>query len=248
MISLVIAEAAIETVPTQIIDHPSVKNYAQRTGRASSQILLDRSYHHSAMVRANLNSGWKRGRPDIVHFALMEALSTPLFFSGRLNVYLHTINDKLIFIGENLRIPKSYFRFEGLMIDLFEKKVIKSHKAACNDDNANNNKDDNNNNNILLRLHDDMTFEEVIKKVVKPAKLIGLSKVGIQSTAQAIVAKNISEENTDCAFIVGGFAKGHFSNNTTAWFNRLYSISHYSLEAHVVIARLLYECENSLHI
>ncbi|MFL6356182.1 MAG: ribosome biogenesis protein [Nitrososphaeraceae archaeon] len=240
MISLVIAEAAIETVPTQIIDHPSVKNYAQRTGRASSQILLDRSYHHSAMVRANLNSGWKRGRPDIVHFALMEALSTPLFFSGRLNVYLHTINDKLIFIGENLRIPKSYFRFEGLMIDLFEKKVIKSHKAACNDD------DDNNN--ILLRLHDDMTFEEVIKKVVKPAKLIGLSKVGIQSTAQAIVAKNISEENTDCAFIVGGFAKGHFSNNTTASFNRLYSISHYSLEAHVVIARLLYECENSLHI
>jgi rRNA small subunit pseudouridine methyltransferase Nep1 len=240
MISLVIAEAAIETVPTQIIDHPSVKNYAQRTGRASSQILLDRSYHHSAMVRANLNSGWKRGRPDIVHFALMEALSTPLFFSGRLNVYLHTINDKLIFIGENLRIPKSYFRFEGLMIDLFEKKVIKSHKAACNDD------DDDNN--ILLRLHDDMTFEEVIKKVVKPAKLIGLSKVGIQSTAQAIVAKNISEENTDCAFIVGGFAKGHFSNNTIASFNRLYSISHYSLEAHVVIARLLYECENSLHI
>jgi rRNA small subunit pseudouridine methyltransferase Nep1 len=240
MISLVIAEAAIETVPTQIIDHPSVKNYAQRTGRASSQILLDRSYHHSAMVRAKLNSGWKRGRPDIVHFALMEALSTPLFFSGRLNVYLHTINDKLIFIGENLRIPKSYFRFEGLMIDLFEKKVIKSHKAACNDDD--------NNNNILLRLHDDMTFEEVIKKVVKPAKLIGLSKVGIQSTAQAIVAKNISEENTDCAFIVGGFAKGHFSNNTTASLNRLYSISHYSLEAHVVIARLLYECENSLHI
>lgn len=240
MISLVIAEAAIETVPTRIIDHPSVKNYAQRTGRASSQILLDRSYHHSAMVRANLNSGWKRGRPDIVHFALMEALSTPLFFSGRLNVYLHTINDKLIFIGENLRIPKSYFRFEGLMIDLFEKKVIKSHKAACNDDD--------NNNNILLRLHDDMTFEEVIKKVVKPAKLIGLSKVGIQSTAQAIVAKNISEENTDCAFIVGGFAKGHFSNNTTASLNRLYSISHYSLEAHVVIARLLYECENSLHI
>lgn len=239
MISLVIAEAAIETVPTQIIDHPSVKNYAQRTGRASSEILLDRSYHHSAMVHANLNSGWKRGRPDIVHFALMEALSTPLFISGRLNVYLHTINDKLISIGENLRIPKSYFRFEGLMIDLFEKKIIKSGKIAGNDDNDNN---------ILLRLHDDMTFEKVIKKIVKPAKLIGLSTVGVQSTAQAIVAKNISAGNTDCAFVVGGFAKGHFSNNTTALFNRLYSISEYRLEAHVVIARILYECENSLRI
>src|SRR4051812_38012604 len=122
MISLVIAEAAIESVPTQLIDHPSVKNHAQRQGRPPTEILLDRSYHHSAMIHSNLKSGWKRGRPDIVHFALMEALSTPLFIEGRLNVYLHTINDKLISIGENLRIPKSYFRFEALMIDLFKKK------------------------------------------------------------------------------------------------------------------------------
>jgi rRNA small subunit pseudouridine methyltransferase Nep1 len=162
----------------------------------------------------------------------MEALSTPLFFRGRLNVYVHTINDKLISIGENLRIPKSYFRFEALMIDLFKKKVIKSGNAAGN-------------NNILLQLHDGMTFEKIIKKIVKPAKLIGLSTVGVQSTAQAVVAKNIS---ADCAFVVGGFPKGHFSNNTTVLLNRLYSIAEFRLEAHVVIARILYECENNLRI
>ena len=59
----------------------------------------------------------------------MEALSTPLFFKGMLNVYVHTINNKLIFIGENLRIPKSYFRFEGLMMNLFKNKVIKELKG-----------------------------------------------------------------------------------------------------------------------
>jgi rRNA small subunit pseudouridine methyltransferase Nep1 len=242
MISLVIAEAALETVPAQIIDHPSVKNHAQRMGRASSEILLDRSYHHSAMVHASLHSGWKRGRPDIVHFGLMEALSTPLFFTGKLKVYVHTINDRLISVGENLRIPKSYFRFEALMIDLFKKKVIKSSNTATN------NHHHNIDNNILLQLHDDMTFEKVIKKIGKPAKLIGLSTVGIQSTAQAVVAKNISAEYTECAFVVGGFAKGHFSNNTTALLHRLYSISEYRLESHVVIARILYECENNLHM
>jgi rRNA small subunit pseudouridine methyltransferase Nep1 len=244
MISLVIAEAAIESVPTQLIDHPSVKNHAKRQVRAPTEILLDRSYHHSAMIHSNLNSGWKRGRPDIVHFALMEALSTPLFIEGRLNVYLHTINDKLISIGQNLRIPKSYFRFEALMIDLFKKKVIKSDNASGNNSNINTN----NNNNILLQVHDDMTFEKVIKKAVKPAKLVGLSTAGVQSTPRAIVTNNISPENIDCAFVVGGFAKGHFSNNTTALLNRLYSISEYRLEAHVVIARILYECENNLRM
>jgi rRNA small subunit pseudouridine methyltransferase Nep1 len=241
MITLVIAEAALETVPTGIIDHPSVKNYARKTGRASNEILLDRSYHHSAMVHANLEKGWKRGRPDIVHLALMEALSTPLFFTGRLDVYVHTINDKLISIGDNLRIPKSYFRFEGLMIDLFKKKVINSANTADSDDDDNNNK-----NNILLQLHEGITFEKVIKEIIKPGKSIGLSTVGLQSTAHAVVTNNISEENADCTFVIGGFPKGHFSSNTSALLNRLYSISEYSLEAHVVIARILYECENNL--
>ena len=249
MISLIIAEASLEAVPLEIINHPSVRNYARRTGRASSKILLDRSYHHSAMIHANLKSQWKRGRPDIVHFALMEALSTPLFFTGRLNVYVHTINDKLISIGENLRIPKSYFRFESLMIDLFNKKIIKSddNEAANNGDNGNK---------ILLELRDGITFEEVVNKIIKPAKSIGLSTVGIQSTDETVVAKNISVYDTaaaaaqaaDCAFVVGGFPRGHFSNNTNALLNRLYSISEYSLDAHVVIARILYECERILRV
>jgi rRNA small subunit pseudouridine methyltransferase Nep1 len=243
MITLVIAEAALETVPAAMIDHPSVKKYAQRTGRASSEILLDRSYHHYAMLHSNLEARWKRGRPDIVHFALMEALSTPLFFEGSLNVYVHTVNDKLISIGDNLRIPKSYFRFEALMIDLFKKKVISSVNAAHDDNNNNNIRS----NKILLEIHEGITFEKVIKEIIKPAKLIGLSTVGVQRTAQAVVTKSISVQNADCTFVVGGFPKGHFSSNTMALLSRLYSISEYSLEAHVVIARILYECENYIH-
>ena len=229
-ISLIIAEASIETVPKQIASHPAVKNHAQKLGKNPREILLDRSYHHAAMLRNGLESYWKRGRPDIIHFALMEALSTPLFLKSMLKVYIHTVNDKVILIGDNLRIPKSYFRFEGIMMNLFKDKVIKSA-------------DDNN---ILLELHDNITFEQFIKNRVRPDKLIGLSSNGVQSTAEEIVSRNIVKNDHNFAFVVGGFPKGHFSDNTSKMFSCSYSIGEFKLEAHTVIARILYECEKVL--
>jgi rRNA small subunit pseudouridine methyltransferase Nep1 len=236
LVSLVIAEAALETVPNEIMHHPSVKKHAQRSGKKPTEILLDRSYHHAAMIQGRLKSEWKRGRPDIIHFALMEALSTPLFFKGILKVYVYTINNKVIFIGENLRIPKSYFRFEGLMMNLFKDKVIK--KGQCN-----------NNNNVLLKIYDNVTFESLIKNIVKPDKLIGLSTMGVQHTVEEVVSKNIAKNNNShCAFVRGGFPKGHFSDNISKLFTCLCSIGKSGLEAHVVIARILYECEKALSL
>ena len=229
-ISLIIAEASIETVPKQIASHPAVKNHAQKLGKNPREILLDRSYHHAAMLRAGLESYWKRGRPDIIHFALMEALSTPLFLKSMLKVYIHTVNDKVILIGDNLRIPKSYFRFEGIMMNLFKEKVIKSADGS----------------NILLELHDNITFEQFIKNGVRPDKLIGLSSNGVQSTAEEIVSRNIVKNDHNFAFVVGGFPKGHFSDNTSKMFSCSYSIGEFKLEAHTVIARILYECEKVL--
>ena len=172
-----------------------------------------------------LPNSWKRGRPDIVHFALMEALSTPLFRNRMLQVYVHTISDKIIAIADNLRIPKSYFRFEGLMVALLRDKVVKSNEGTT-----------------LIKLSDG-TFADLID-MIKPDRVIGLSTVGMQSKAQK-VAENA--HNVDhCAFVVGGFAKGHFSENVTRRLGPTYSISNIALEAHVVIARILYECEELL--
>ncbi|HKO64289.1 MAG TPA: ribosome biogenesis protein [Candidatus Nitrosocosmicus sp.] len=231
-ISLIIAEASLETVPKQIASHPAVKNQAQKLGRTPREILLDKSYHHAAMLRGGLDSYWKRGRPDIIHFALMEALSTPLFVKNMLKVYIHTVKNKLIVIGDNLRIPKSYFRFEGIMINLFREKVIKSA-------------DDNN---ILLELHDNITFEQFIINRIRPDKLIGLSSDGVKSSAEEIASKNITKNNDHIAFVVGGFPKGQFSNDTSKIFSCSYSIGELKLEAHIVIARILYECEKVLDL
>ncbi|MFL6502888.1 MAG: ribosome biogenesis protein [Nitrososphaera sp.] len=223
-ITLIIAEAALETIPDEIAGHAAVRNHSHRRQMRSSEILLDRSYHHAAMKR--LPDSLKRGRPDIVHFALMEALSTPLFMKMGLKVYVHTTNDRIISIADNLRLPKSYFRFEGLMMSLFRDKVIKSNEGS-----------------ILMKLSYG-SFSDLID-LIKPDLVIGLSTVGIQSKAQK-VAENAQGAADRCSIVVGGFAKGHFSERVTRSLGPMYSISNIALEAHVVIARILYECEKLL--
>jgi rRNA small subunit pseudouridine methyltransferase Nep1 len=208
-------------VPEEIDRHPAIRNHCRRLQVKPSQILLDRSYHHAAMKQ--LPDNWKRGRPDIVHFALMEALSTPLFIKGALKVYVHTINDKAILIADNLRVPKSYFRFERLMANLLNDKIVKSDEGA-----------------ILMELADNCTFGDLISEIGAD-KVIGLSTAGVKSDAQKVV--EIAKNFDNCVFVIGGFPKGHFSENVTKYLGPTYSISDFGLEAHVVIARILYECE-----
>ncbi|WP_407081010.1 ribosome biogenesis protein [Nitrososphaera viennensis] len=206
-------------MPEEIAGHPAVSSRAKKLGRKAQETLLDRSYHHAAMKR--LPDSWKRGRPDIVHFALMEALSTPLFIQGQLDVYVHTFGDMIISMAAGLRVPKSYFRFEGLMQGLFRDGVVKSDEGA-----------------VLMEMRKG-TLADLIKEV-KPGRVVGLSSAGVQSSAEQVVRKNYVDS---CMFVIGGFPKGHFGDDTKALFNCTYSIEGMGLEAHVVIARILYECE-----
>jgi len=220
LLSLIIAEAALETVPKQIAKQSSVVKHAARKGKPAEEILLDRSYHHNAMLK--LENGERRGRPDLVHFALLEATSTPLYQKNLLKVYIHTIANKVIFLGENVRLPKSYFRFEGLIEDLFENGKVSSGSK------------------MLMDLKD-MKFQDLVDKL-RPSKVIGLSRMGARSSAEE-VAKMI---DNDAAIVVGGFPRGHFPNTVSSKINYTYSISELALEAHLVIARILYECEKIL--
>lgn len=225
MYSLVIAEAAIELVPQILRNHPSVKNHSKRIGRDSNEILLDISYHHKAMVEQNIPQWWKRGRPDIVHFDLVEALSTPLFKQKKLQVYVFTFDNKLIIINENLRIPKNYFRFERLMISIFN-----NHK----------NKKSSN----LIELRENVGFNDLIRKIIRPDLVLGFSVKGTKIKISDILVNNAVDNSKNYCFVVGGFQRGHFSETVNRTCSTVYSISPYSLESHVVIARVLYECEN----
>ncbi len=59
--------------------------------------ILDRSYHHAAMK--DIADSEKRGRPDIAHLCLLEALGSPLNKEGLLRTYVHTYNDYVISVA-----------------------------------------------------------------------------------------------------------------------------------------------------
>jgi len=37
----------------------------------------------------------KRGRPDLVHFSILEATTIPLYLQNKMKLFVHTIDDKI---------------------------------------------------------------------------------------------------------------------------------------------------------
>lgn len=220
MLSLVLAESSLELVPKKIQTHHSIISHSQKLGKKPSEILLDNSWHFAAMK--GIKDEIKRGRPDLVHFSLLEACSIPLFFEKKISVYVHTIEDKVIFVGDEVRLPKSYHRFEGLIEKLYSEKVIRT-------DGKN-----------LLEMKE-MNFDQLIDEI-KPQRIIGLSTQGVLSSYEE-VAKKLTD---DSCIVIGGFPKGHFSDSIKKRIEYLVNVDRKSLESHVIISRILYEYEKTI--
>lgn len=219
MLSLIIAESSLELVPRELQSHISIKSHAKKLGKHPSEILLDNSWHFAAMK--GLENEIKRGRPDIVHLCLLAATSIPLYYENEIEIYVHTIDNKVIILGDNVRLPKSYHRFAGIMEKLFKDKMIRSDDS------------------VLMELKK-MTFAELIE-MIEPKNVIALSPEGMPSNYQSV-----GHELDDSCLVVGGFQKGAFSDETSQHIDKTYSIGKQSFEAHVVIGRILYEYEKTI--
>lgn len=53
-------------------------------------------------------------------------MDSPLSKSGKLQVYIHTENNVLIEVSPHVRIPRTYKRFAGLMVQLLHKLKIRA--------------------------------------------------------------------------------------------------------------------------
>lgn len=66
-------------------------------------------------------------RPDIVHQTLLAILDSPLNKAGRLKgLYVQTTRSTLIQVNPHIRIPRTFRRFCGLMVQLLEKLSIRA--------------------------------------------------------------------------------------------------------------------------
>ncbi len=213
----VIAESALELIPEPLWRDPSVRKDADRRGVEPGRILLDRSLHHSAMLK--LSDGFRRGRPDLVHLTLINVTSTPLHQEGKVRVYIHAIDDSVLEFGEETRPPKSYARFRNLI----EKLLVERPESG------------------LVSVRD--AALPLLLKVVGTDYSVGLSVQGEPVRPDVLADDLVLRKNP--AVVVGGFPRGHFLQKDLV-FDRLARIHEKGLDAHVVAARVVYEVEKSL--
>ena len=223
-IKLILAESALELVPRSIANHPSVLKTARRRGKKPTEILLDVSLHYHAMKK--LKDAHKRGRPDIVHVSLLEALSSPLNIEGKLEVIIHTIADYVIYVDPSVRIPRNYNRFVGLM-----EQLLTEGKVPPNSDKP-------------LMTAVSMNFESLMREL-EVNNIILLSEEGDIVSCDYICERALGE---GLPIVIGGFPHGEFSNEVKAYAKYIYSIYHKPLDTWVVVSRVISACERMLNI
>ncbi|MGQ9639636.1 MAG: 16S rRNA methyltransferase [Candidatus Bathyarchaeia archaeon] len=216
MLHLVLAESALELIPREILGHPSILRGARRKRKKPEQLILDRSYHHHAMT--GIADSQRRGRPDIIHITLLTALSSPLNLNGNLKIYVHTRNDEVIFISPRVRIPRSSERFKGLLEQLYELGQVPPRGEP------------------LMEM-ERMGVGELLK-TIGPTLKVGLSING-ENMRVRDVASSLAEHDRPVV-LVGGFPRGHFSEDTISLLDRIFKIYHVGLETWTVTSWLIF--------
>ncbi|SCV70870.1 BQ2448_3632 [Microbotryum intermedium] len=77
-------------------------------------------------VLAKMGRDIAHARPDITHQCLLTLLDSPLNKAGKLQVYIHTARGVLIEVNPAVRIPRTFKRFGGLMVQLLQRLSIRS--------------------------------------------------------------------------------------------------------------------------
>jgi rRNA small subunit pseudouridine methyltransferase Nep1 len=116
MLTVILLDCALELVPSEISSFKEIQKQASRRGKKPNEILLDQTYHGRAMTK--LDQSDRRGRPDIVFHSLVTLLETPLCKEGLLQIYMHLQDGRVVEVNPEVRLPRNYDRFVGLMEQL----------------------------------------------------------------------------------------------------------------------------------
>ena len=103
--AIILEEASLELVPKRFWGHESCKIVEARFGVPPQSQILDDNFHHK--IIATIPNSEKRGRPDIVHFALLDIVSTPAYWLDLIRPIIRTINGEIIIVKKGVRLPRT---------------------------------------------------------------------------------------------------------------------------------------------
>jgi rRNA small subunit pseudouridine methyltransferase Nep1 len=184
VLKVLLVGAELELVPPEIAGHPSVRLNLQ-AGRKPSDVLLDQNLH--ATASRQLPDGERRGRPDIVHYALLNLLESPVAKAGQLEVAVHTRDNELIRIRTDTRLPRGEARMHGLLA-----KVLRDGRSQDKDP--------------LIWVEGTRTPAEVLESFAR-GPVLRLDEGG-SAVAPADVAAKAT--NGDLTLVLGAFPSGDF--------------------------------------
>ena len=218
-----LVECGLEIIPKKLRNHPAIKKNIIEHNYSSQ--LLDTALHHSAMNK--LPNFRKRGRPDILHACLLNILGTPANKAGLIKLYVHTLHDRIFEFNPEIKLARNYNRFKGLMA-----------KVLIDGDISTNGK-------FLIRELDN-ELNKIIASFHETDIILCSSKGKILSNYSDLFKKDVLPKNY--LVIIGGFQKGYYSNE----FNNLdvnrISVSQYSLDAWIVVSKIINLYENTFGI
>lgn len=164
----------------------------------------------------------KEFRPDIAHQELLALIDSPLNKAGRLKIYIRTHKNVLIDVNPSVRIPRTFNRFSGLMVQLLHKMKIKA--AGTN-----------------------TTLMKVVKnqfgnQLPPGTRCYGMSKNGTLYSPPSLVSSLVPDEghaSHDVCFVIGAMASGSITIDDNPYVSDMFSVSSYPLSGACAIARIL---------
>jgi len=221
-LTIILVECGLELIPEEIKKHPAVQKNL-RSANISS-LLLDNALHHSAMVK--LKDVGKRGRPDITHSCLLNALGSPLNKSNNLKLFIHTFSNKIFEINPQIKIARNYNRFKGLMAKLLRENEIRIKE-------------------LLLISQFNGNLRDLVKSFKKKEVIIFSSRGELVEYHLDLFDKDLTK---NYIAIIGGFQKGYFAEDILNLSDKIVSISNYSLDAWVIVNKIVsfYEITNDI--
>jgi len=204
----------------------AIKREASKKNKKTRHIILDAARHKPFMVNFKLKNKDKRGRPDILHRFLLLSLGSLASKKEKLQLYVHTMLDRVFKANHDVRFPRNYNRFIGLIEQLMVTKQVPPKGEA------------------LIQIKK-QPLEELLNEI-KPKKVILLSETGtpVKINEYLKTLDNLSEENY--VFLIGGFPFGDFTSETKEMANEIISLDEESLSSTVVGAKLIMNYENLL--
>ena len=222
-ITILLAESAIEAFPEELLKNIEIRKYLQKIKKKPENIMLDASYHKNFMK--NLADSEKRGRPDIVHFALLSCFGSIIAREGRLRVLIHTYDDKIIELQSETRLPKNLDRFNGIFLQLFKEKQIPPNSSDP-----------------LMKLSEG-SLDNLVKKLRKEHdQIIEFTVEGKKLTTREY-SEILHTHSVNPLLIFGAFPHGHLTRFSKDLVDHRISIYEEGLDLFAVIAQIL----SSLH-